>query len=107
MRMMPTEQAPKAVSASLLIPDCENCTPFYWRFMQCLKAKHQFVEYHRTGEMEYCPAYFGDWSVCLQAKLSSDDEKKARLMMTTTTFKQNLDQSNRRGPWEAKETPQW
>jgi hypothetical protein len=89
------------------VPGCDSCTEYYMRFVSCLKPKYQFTEYHRAGQMDYCPAYFGDWTICLQAKLSSDENKKYQLMKTTTTYKQYVEQASRNSPWDNKEKPNW
>jgi len=95
------------VSNNVDVPSCDNCTSYYLRFVSCLKPKYQFNMYHRTGEMDYCPAYFGDWGHCVRAKLSSDANVREVTMMKTKTYEQTIKQKSRKAPWKNKEQSQW
>ena len=85
----------------------DNCMQFYDNLSACLKPKHQFSKYHRTGEMEYCPPHFEDWMLCARAKLTPGVEKKEQMMMRTSLYKQRVEHAARKAPWDLKETPEW
>jgi hypothetical protein len=85
----------------------DNCTQFYLHLSACMKPQYQFSRYHRTGEMEYCPAHFEDLVTCTRAKFTPGREKKEKLMMETSFYKQQAEQNLRKAPWVAKKVAQW
>lgn len=95
------------VRDNLSVGMADNCSQFYTKLTECLKPKYQFSSYHRTGEMEYCPSHFDDWMICARAKLTPGAEKKEKLMMNTTHYKQKVEDAARKAPWDSKDPPEW
>lgn len=115
LSMNAKEAAPSANSGSVTGTStdlhsgaADNCSEIYGRFTQCLGTGHQFRTFHRTGEYEYCPAFWSDWTTCIRAKVTPGQERKTAIMSTTTFYRQKMEDDARKVPWwEAKEKPKW
>jgi hypothetical protein len=53
-----------------------KCTEIFNMAWTCMSPSSQFNQIYRKGELENCPAIFGDWEKCIFATLSSDESKK-------------------------------
>jgi hypothetical protein len=54
-------------------PTCSGIFNMAW---VCLNPASQFNQIYRKGELENCPALFGDWERCIYSSLGTDEQKK-------------------------------
>jgi len=80
-----------------------SCTAIFDRFWHCATPGHQFQYYYTNGELEYCPEYLNDWTVCLKSQLVADEKRKREIMRGTLVMKPKQPNTI----WALKESPSW